>query len=134
MNEVKENKRTLVTTQIDVPLQNTNNDKNIHSFMLQFNGAKCIAMLKSMNRCIERIVPSDFDTRITYNEHKLNIRLKKKDKTDQIHKHDLVYYVKWPDQSYSQDYLGKTGRRIIESTADHNDKHKHSNLFKLACK
>ena len=78
MNEVKESKRTLVTTQIDVPLQNTNNDKNIHSFMLQFNGAKCIAMLKSMNRCIERIVPSDFDTRITYNEHKLNIRLKKK--------------------------------------------------------
>ena len=78
MNEVKESKRTLVTTQIDVPLQNTNNDKNIHSFMLQFNGAKCIAMLKSMNRCIERIVPNDFDTRITYNGHKLNIRFKKK--------------------------------------------------------
>ena len=78
MNEVKESKRTLVTTQIDVPLQNTNNDRKIRSFMLQFNGAKCIAMLKSLNRCIERIVPIDFDTRITYNGHKLNIRFKKK--------------------------------------------------------
>ena len=78
MNEVKESKRTLVTTQIDVPLQNTNNDRKIRSFMLQFNGAKGIAMLKSMNRCIERIVPNDFDTRITYNGHKLNIRFKKR--------------------------------------------------------
>ena len=56
-----------------------------------------------------------------------------KDKTAQIHKHDLVYYVKCPDQSCNQDYLGETGRRIIERTADHSGKDKHSRLFKHAC-
>ena len=56
-----------------------------------------------------------------------------KDKTAQIHKHDLVYYVKCPDQSCNQDYLGETGRRIIERTADHSGKDKHSHLFKHAC-
>ena len=36
MKETKENKMTLVTTQIGIPPQNTNNDRNIHSFMLLF--------------------------------------------------------------------------------------------------
>ena len=49
------------------------------------------------------------------------------------HKHDLVYYAKCPDQSCNQDYLGKTGCRIIEWTADHKGKDKHSHLFKHAC-
>ena len=43
-----------------------------------------------------------------------------KDKTAQIHKHDSVCYVRCPDamQSCNQDYLGETGRWIIESTSD----------------
>ena len=86
-----------------------------------------------MNRCIKRIVPNDINTRITYNGHKLNNRFQIKDKTAQIHKCDLVYYIKCPDQSCSQDYLGETGRRIIERTADHSGKDKHSDLFKHAC-
>ena len=61
---------------------------------------------------IKRIVPNDVNTRITYTGHKLNTRFQMKDKTAQIHKHDLVYYVKCPDQSCNQDYLGETGRRI----------------------
>ena len=86
-----------------------------------------------MNRCIKRIVPNDINTRITYNGHKLNNRFQIKDKTAQIHKYDLVYYIKCPDQSCNQDYLGETGRRIIERTADHSGKDKHSDLFKHAC-
>ena len=49
MNQVKENKRTLVTTQIDAPLQNTKNDRKIHSLKLPFAGGKDNTMLKSMN-------------------------------------------------------------------------------------
>ena len=94
--------------------------------MLLFAGAKGNTMIKSMNRCIKRIVPNDVNTRITYTGHKLNTRFQIKNKTPQIHKHDLVYYVKCPDQSYNHDYLGeKTVRRIIERTADHNGKHSH---------
>ena len=122
-----------ITAQNDTPLQNTNSDRKIHSLMLSFAGAKGNTMLKSMNRCIKRIVPNDVNTRITYTGHKLNTRFQIKDKTAQIHKHDLVYYVKCPDQSCNQDYLGETGRRIIERTADHSGKDKHSHLFKHAC-
>ena len=61
MNNVKENKRTLLITQIDIPLQNTNNNKKIHALMLPFAGAKGNTVLKSRNRCIKRIVPNDFN-------------------------------------------------------------------------
>ena len=90
-------------------------------------------MLKSMNRCIKRLVPNGVNIRITYTGHKLNSRFQTTDKTVQIHKHNLVYYVKCPDQSCNQDHLGETGRRIIERAADHSSKDKHSHLFKHAC-
>ena len=96
-------RKTLVTTQIDAPLQNTNNDRKIHSLMLPFDGAKCNTLLKSMNRCIKRIVPNDVKKWIIYTGHKTNTRFQVKDKTAQIHKDDQVYYVKCPDQSCSQD-------------------------------
>ena len=111
---------SLVTVQNDIPLQNTDNDKKkMQSLMLPFAGAKGDTMLKSMIRCIKRIVPKYVNTRITYTGHKLNTMFQIQDKTTQIHKHDLVYYVKCPDQSCNQDYLGETGRRIIERIADH---------------
>ena len=132
MKEVKENKRSLVTVQNDAPLQNTKNDRKIHSLILPFPGAKGNTMLKSMNRCIKRIVPNNVIRRITYTGYKLNTRFQIKDKTAHLHKHDLVYYVKCPDQSCNQDYLGETGRRITESAADHSGKDNHSYLFKHA--
>ena len=90
--------------------------------MLPFAGGKGNTMLKSMIRCIKRIAPRYVNTRIIYTGHKLNTRFQIKDKTTQIHKHDLVYYVKCPDQSFNQDYLGETGRRIIERIAHHSVK------------
>ena len=81
----------------------------------------------------KRIVSNDVNTRITHTGHKLNARFQIKDKTAQIHKHCIVYYVKCPDLSCNQDYLGETGCRIIGRTADHSGKDKHSYLFKHAC-
>ena len=86
-----------------------------------------------MNRCIKRIAPNDVNTWIRHTGHKLNTRFQIKDKTAQSHKHNLVYYVKCPDQPCNQDYLGETGHRIIERAADHSGKDKYSNLFKYAC-
>ena len=100
--------------------------------MLLFAGAKGNTKLKSMSKCIKRILPNDVNTRITCTGHKLNTRFQIKDRTAQIHKHDLVYYVKYPDQSCNQDCFGETGHRIIKSTADHSGKDKHSHLFKHA--
>ena len=101
--------------------------------MLPFAGAKGNTVLKSMNRCMKCIVPNGVNTRITYTGDKLNAKFQIRDKTAEIYKHDLFHYVKCPDQSCNQDYLGKTGRRIIERTANHSGKNKHSHLFKHAC-
>ena len=99
--------------------------------MLPLAGAEGNTMLKSMNRCIKRIVSNDVNTRITYTGHKLNTRFQIKDNTAQLHKHNIVYKVKCPDQSCNQDYLGETGRRITERTTDHSGKDKHSHLQQL---
>ena len=40
-----------------------------------------------------------------------------KGKVNGKHKHDLIYYTKRPEQSCTQDYLGETGRRIMEGVA-----------------
>ena len=101
--------------------------------MLPFPGAKGNTMLKSMNRCIKRIVPNHVNTRITYTGHKLNTRSQTEGKTAQIHKHDLVYYVKCPDQSCNEEYLGETGRRINERTAEYSGKDNYLHLFEHAC-
>ena len=89
--------------------------------MLPFAGAKCNTMLKSLNRSIKCIVSNDVNTWVSYTRHKLNTRFQRKDKTTQIHEHYL-WYVKCPDQSYNQDYLGETGLGIIERTPDRNGK------------
>ena len=65
--------------------------------MFSFAGAKGNTILKSMNRCIKRIVPNDVNIRITYSGHTLNTWFQIKYKTAEIHKHDLVYCVKCPD-------------------------------------
>ena len=97
----------LVATQIDAPLQNTNSTKRIRSLMLPLAGAKVNTMFKLMNRCIKRIVPNYVNTRITYTGHKLNTRFQIKDKSALIHKQDVIYNVKRPDQPCNQDYLGE---------------------------
>ena len=54
------------------------------------------------------------------------------DKTKEKHNHDLIYYAKCPELSYTKDVLGKTSRRIIERIADHAGKDKQSHLLNQA--
>ena len=55
-----------------------------------------------------------------------------KDKTKDEHKHDLVYYSKCPEPTCNEDYLGETGKRIIERSVDHCGKEKQSHLLRHA--
>ena len=71
-------------------------------------------------------------TRVTYSGQKLSTKLQIKDKTKDQHKHELVYYSKCPEQTCNEDYLGETGRRIIERSADHCSKDKQSHLLRHA--
>ena len=90
--------------------------------MLSSPEAESNTLVKSTDRYIKRILPNDVNTQITYTGHRLKTIFQVKAKAAQIHKHDLVYCVKLPDQSSNQDYLGKTGLKIIDRTVDHNSK------------
>ena len=61
---------------------------------------------------------------------KLGIKFQRKDPTKYQHERDLTYYSKYPEPTYNEGYLSKTGRRIVERTADHCGKDKKSHLFK----
>ena len=48
------------------------------------------------------------------------------------HKQDLVYYSKCPEPTRNENYLGETGRRIIQRSAGHCGRDKQSHLLRHA--
>ena len=87
-----------------------------------YAGPKGNTVAKTMNNSLKRILANNVKTRVTYAGPKLSTKLHIKDKTKDQHKHDLAYYSKCPEPNCNEDYLGKTGRRIIERSADHCEK------------
>ena len=53
-----------------------------------------------------------------------------KDKTVFNHEHDIVYYAKCPEKSCPHDYVGESGRRVLERVKDHNGRNTSSRIFK----
>ena len=51
---------------------------------------------------------------ITVIDKKLNLCFQIKDKTSFEHQHDLMYYVNCTKQSSRDNYVGETGRKIID--------------------
>ena len=80
---------------------------------------------------MQRILSNNVKTRITYTGRKLGTKFQIKDLPRSQHEHDLIYYSKCPEPNCNDDYLGDTGRIIIERTADHCGKDEKSNLTYL---
>ena len=130
METVKESMNTeyISTNQLDI--LEANNDK-VHS-LIPYAGPKCNTIIKSMNINIQQILPNNVKTRITHTGRKLGAKFQIKDLTKNQHEHDLTYYSKCPEPNCNENYLGQTGRRIIETKADHCGKDKQSHLLKHA--
>ena len=131
METVKEttNTENISTNQLDI--LEANNDK-LHPLILPYTGSKGNNIVKSMNNNIQRILPSNMKTRIRYTGRKLGTKFQIKNLTKNQHEHDLMYYSKCRERNCNEDYLGETGRSIIERTADHCGKDKQSHLLKHA--
>ena len=52
-----------------------------------------------------------------------------KDKTLFNDEHDIVYYANCPEESCPHDYVGKSGRRVLERVKDHNGRDTSSDIF-----
>ena len=82
-----------------------------------------------MNSSLKRFLPDNVKTRVTYTNQKLGTKFQIKDETKEQHKHGFVYYSKCPELTCKEDYLGETGERIIERSADNCGKDKQSHLL-----
>ena len=102
-----------------------NNDKLL-SLILPYASPKSKNIIKSMKNNIQRILPNNVKTRISYTGRKLGVKFQIKDLTKNQHEHDLIYYSKCQEPNCDKDYLGETGRRMIERVADHCGKDKQS--------
>ena len=107
------------------------NDK-LRSLILACAGPKGKNVIKSMNNNIQRILPNNVKTRITYTDRKLGTKFQIKDRIKNQHEHDLIYFSKCLEPNCDKDYLGEIGRRRIERAAAHCGKDKQSHLLKHA--
>ena len=106
--------------------------EKMYSLILPYAGPKGNPIIKTMDNSLKRILPDIVRTRATYTGQKLSTKFQIKDRTKDQHKYDLVYYRKCLEPTCSEDYLGETGRRITERSADHCGKDKQSHLLRHA--
>ena len=108
----------------------SSNNEKIHRLMLPYQGDKGSNLLKSMKRYVSKLLPEHTKLEITFTGKKLNSCFSIKDKTKFEHQHDLVYYVNCTESSCRDNYVGETGRRIIERIKDHSGRDHASHMVK----
>ena len=82
------------------------------------------------NKFKSRVLSRSIKTCISYSGTKLSSRFQLKDHTKKDHQHDVVYYVKRPEEQYTEDYTGESGRRLMERGKGHSGKDLKSHLIK----
>ena len=88
---VKETTNTKNISTNQLAILEANNDK-LHPLILPYAGPKGNNIIKSMNNNIQRILPNNVKTRITYTGRKLGTKFQIKDLTKNQNEHDLIYY------------------------------------------
>ena len=126
MTEIKNERNVTHTLNDTDQLQNVQNQY----LLLPYAGREGEKVVRRMNKKIKSVTQTDKAPKITYTGQKLSSYFNNKDKTDNVHLHDVVYKVKCPDDNCSNVYIGETGRRICERVRDHADRDKKSNVLK----
>ena len=87
-------------------------------------------IVNSMRNEVNHALPDDVKVTVSYIVQELSICFSVKDKTVFNHEHDIAYHGKCPEKSYSHDYIGESGRRVLNQVTDHNDRNTFSHIFK----
>ena len=83
-----------------------------------------------MKRYLSKLLPEHTKLEITFTGKKLNSCFSLKDKTSSEHQRDLVCYVNCTEPSCRDNYVGETGRRIIERIKGHSGRDHASHMVK----
>ena len=114
INKVIDDAKKIVSTDEN---DSSSNDK-IHCLILPYQGDKCSNLSKSMKRYVSKLLPEHTKLEITFASKKRNLCFSIKDKTSFEHQHDLICYINCTERSCLGNYVGETGRRIIERIKD----------------
>ena len=89
-------------------------------------------LVKSLNETSKNALANNIKTGIAYTDRKLSSKFQMKYKRNKNYKHYLIFNFKCPELFCTKHYLGETGHRIIDGTADQAGKNKQSHLLKHA--
>ena len=119
--------------------RNVNHDNNvktnnssintIHWSILPYKGEKGQKIIKSVNNYVKRLLLESHAAQHIPKSRKLHSSCNTKDKTKLVHKSDLTYLVKCPENTYSEKYLGETAGSLKKGTG-HAGKDSKSHMFK----
>ena len=101
-----------------------NDNKKIHWLLLPYQRDEDCNIIKSMNKCVNKLLPNNNKIEITLKSTKaLNWAAVSMSKTN---KHDLIYHMKCPEPICIDDYVGESARRI----KDHDGRDHTSHVLK----
>ena len=105
-------------------------EKQLSFITLPYKGQQGEKVLKFFKTTLYRSLPNNIETKRVYTGTKLCSNFHYKDKTKFDHKHDLVYYVKWPEWECKNDCIAEIGGRLHERICDHSGKDSKSHMLK----
>ena len=90
-----------------------------------FAGEKGEGLINDLSRTLQRNLPDKIKCRIVRTGSKLQQKFNIKDKLQDKHKSDLVYYHECQNKNCDDDYVGETERRKEMRTGGHGGKNKN---------
>ena len=117
--------------QPNISQDNNDEDQKQHLLILPYKGYKEEQVVNSMRKQLNVVLPRNVKMRTCCTGKRLrSSSFKTKYRTKFNHEHDLIYHVKCPEESYTDDYIGESDRRVIESVKDHNGRDKSSHILR----
>ena len=76
--------------------------------MLPYNGKQGNKLILKMKKHLNKFLPTEVKTTVTYQSKKLRTKFQLKDKTRFNHQNKLVSYGKCPDKTCNEGYVDET--------------------------
>ena len=98
--------------------------------MLPYNGKQGSKLISKMKKHLNKSLPTEVKTSVTYQNKILGTKFQLKGKTKFHQQNNLVYYSKCPDKTCNEDYIGKTDSRSDKRIINRNKRDKNFRLLK----
>ena len=100
--------------------------------LLPYHGDKGIGLTKLLKRNLDKHLPNNVKTQVTFTGQKFSTQFNVEDRTKFEHKHDVIFFGKCPEKNCTNNYLGESARRISERIIDQGGRDQKSYLFRHA--